>query len=45
MSSRIADINMNSSPIVRDVDMGIVYPIKSNVMVECNRERKDFWKL
>ena len=33
---------MNSSQIVGDIDMGIIDPIKSNVMVECNRERENF---
>ena len=33
---------MNSSQFVGDIDMEIIDPIKSNVMVECNREREEF---
>ena len=32
---------MNSSQIVGDIDMETIDPKKSNVMVECNRERED----
>ena len=41
ITSRIMDINMNSSQIVGDIDMETIDPKKSNVMVECNRERED----
>ena len=32
---------MNSSQIEGDIDMETIHPQKSNVMVECNRERED----
>ena len=35
------DININSSQIVGDINMGIIDPIKSIVMVECNHEREE----
>ena len=39
---RTMDINTNSSQIVGDFNMGKIDPIKSNVMLECNREREEF---
>ena len=32
---------MHSSQIEGDIDMDTIHPQKSNVMVECNRERED----
>ena len=32
---------MNSSQIEGDIDMDTIHPQKSNVIVECNRERED----
>ena len=33
---------MDSSQMVRDIDMGTIDPIKSNTMVECNPGREEF---
>ena len=32
---------MNSSQMEGDIDMDTIHPQKSNVMIECNRERED----
>ena len=35
------DINLHSSQIAGDIDMETIQPQKSNVIVECTRERED----